>query len=146
MKKSLFLLPLSLLVSCSSVKLNSNLSTEKEKVFSHDYLEVDTKCFEDKLTYSIDNEMYLYTYSLSAIDTELNNVRVILNVPNSETYFFFGYERDYKLVTSSSLVDKENGIVLGLKIYFSSTVILENLNGYLNSDEREIFYKIELSK
>lgn len=146
MKKSLFLL-LPFLVSCSSTKLNENiLSAEKEKVFNHDYNSVDDKCFIDNLEYSLDNDMYLYTYSLTNKGIELNNVHVILQVIDSDTYFFFGYEKKYKLVTTSNDVEKEKGYVLGIKIYFSSTVKIESLYGYLNSDEKEVFYKIELSK
>lgn len=115
MKKSLFVLVLSLLTSCSS---SINIDSDKEYLqnYSSSYASY-SDYFTCKLTYEDKTSYYLYNFTLGNTSSDFNKIHVLLN--NNNEFYYFGYDGDYSLVKDSTSVDTSKKIYKGINIHFS---------------------------
>lgn len=141
MKKTLFvLLALSLCISCKKEIVLSGLDVDKTAFAAHDeFKDNASELFASKLTYSLNDGVYYFKYTLDAAKSDYMNVRLLLS-PDKNMFFPFGYDSSYSLVSQKDQTNEKKNIYYGIVVNFYSTAKLEKIFCYFHSDNNDLYY------
>ncbi|MDD6241283.1 MAG: hypothetical protein PUA93_06870 [Eubacteriales bacterium] len=150
MKKTLLLfLFLFLLGSCSKSDPGFDLAKEKENLLAKETsslpLSSSLEEFSSRLYSSRKDDIYVYQFILDDSKKEEKNARLLLS-PNQDTVLRFGYNSSYTLVPKSGESNKDNHIIKGISLTFSSAKeISAPVKCAFYSDALEVYFAVSVS-
>lgn len=145
MKKTLLLfLCLFLLGSCSKSDPGFDSEKEKQNLLGKEISALPSSSsfeeFSARLYGSKKEDIYVYQFILDNSKEKEKNARLLLS-PREDTVLSFGYNASYTLIPKSGESDKENHIVKGFSLTFSSTdKITDPMKCAFYSDNLEIYF------
>lgn len=132
-----------LFLSACSPSLSTSLETEEKELSAQtEFVGEDTITdFSSGLYETESDGVYHYQYILDNAASTHEEVRVILS-PEEGTYFFFGYDGTYTLVSSDEEKDVSAKKYAGIEIYFSSSASIASLSASFRSKDLTLFYTV----
>lgn len=98
--------------------------------------------FSPRLYGSKKEDTYVYQFILDNSKEEQKNARLLLSF-NSDTVLTFGYNAFYTLIPKSGESDKENHIIKGFSLTFSSMEkITDPMRCAFYSDNLEVYFAV----
>ena len=97
--------------------------------------------FSTSLVSEKKNSTFMNVITLSSFDKDYHRVRVLLS-PDKDYFVFFGYEDNYTIVTDTKDVNQEKNCYAGISITFHSSVKIESLYAYFQSEEKSFYFTL----
>ena len=97
--------------------------------------------FSTSLVSEKKNSTFMNVITLSSFDKDYHRVRVLLS-PDKDYFVFFGYEDNYTIVTETKDVNQEKNCYAGISITFHSSVKIESLYAYFQSEEKSFYFTL----
>lgn len=141
MKKSLLLWNLAFLLTSCQVDFSSLLEEDKKAFVKVENFVSENLPFSTSLVSEKKNSTFMNVISLSSFDKDYHRVRVLLS-PDKDYFVFFGYEDNYTIVTDTKDVNQEKNCYAGISITFHSSVKIESLYAYFQSEEKSFYFTL----
>ena len=147
MNKSLFVLPVLALLTACQPSISTSLEQDKQWLFSctEENFSSSDEHFSSSLGNIYKDGVYLVTYKIDQPKEDYHHVKVIVT-PDNKASFFFGYDKDYTLVSDVARQDSSAQKYSGLKISFTSSVKIEKLKVLFKADDLSLVYEIQNSE